>query len=782
VGRAAEVSKVADLLDKHELVTVTGPGGVGKTRLAGAVAEQVAGRFADGVWIAELAATLDPGLVPNVVAEALGLQLAPGVALADVLGRRQLLVVLDNCEHVLDAAASLCESLLAAADEVRVLATSREPLGVAGESRYRLGPLQLPAPENQAAVLRKAHDLADAVTLFADRARLADPSFVVDSGSAPIVAEIVTRLDGMPLAIELAAARVESMGVDQLAARLDDRLRLLTGTGRAAGGRHASLAAAADWSYRLLDGEQQLVFRALSVFPGPFGLEATEAVAGPSAGPTVLRLVDCSLVLPPRSGLDGRARYTLLETLRAFGSERLTEAAERESVEAAMAGYALEVAESAAIGLQTSASELPALSRLDADSAMLQFALAWALHHDSEIACRLAIALSAWWDVRSRWAEGYRLLTEASRHVVAGTELWCSAQNWLGYLSSFTSVPTSLSHVNALIDALTGSAQRVPMLALAHAGRATCLANLNRHVEAGDEARRALDLAAELGDPVGQAAALMVLGYLTWTAGDIASTLDWFRRAQELNLGAVPGWLARICNKYLAGALGDAGQPAEARQYATRSLELARQAGSLYDESSSLRTMAMIDVENGDMGSAQALLREAIGLYSRCGAGQLLLGLLQSCADVCARMGRWRETTTLIAARDAVSEATIHAVDPLPEKSARNARLALGEAEAQAAEQRGAAMTPDAAAGYALEVLADERGSKRDRGIVDGPLSPRERELVLLVAQGRTDAQIAAQLFISIRTVRSHLDRIRDKTGCRRRADLTRLALQAGLI
>jgi predicted ATPase len=215
VGRAADVAKVAELLAEHRLVTVTGPGGVGKTRLAGAVAAEVADRFADGVWLAELAATLDASLVPGAVADALGLQLAPGVGLLNALSRQQLLVVLDNCEHVLDAVASLCESLLAAADDVRVLVTSREALGVTGEARYRLGPLRLPVLDNPAAVAASGDGgTAEAVTLFADRARLAVPGFVVDAVSAVAVAQIVARLDGMPLAIRAGrgAGRVARLG------------------------------------------------------------------------------------------------------------------------------------------------------------------------------------------------------------------------------------------------------------------------------------------------------------------------------------------------------------------------------------------------------------------------------------------------------------------------------------------------------------------------------------------------------------------------------------------
>ena len=316
VGRAGPVREVAGLLERHRLVMVTGPGGVGKTRLAGQVARAVAGRFADGAWLAELAPVRDPAQVPAVVAAALGVREQPGVpaaeAVARVLARQQLLLVLDNCEHVIGAAAGLCAGLLAACDDVRVLATSREPLALAGEARYRLGPLALPGPGEAAEA-----GGSEAVALFADRARQVDAHFTLDGQAGPVVARLVTRLDGMPLAIELAAARVEALGAGQLLDRLDDRFALLTAGDRLAAGRHRSLAATVEWSYRLLEEGERRVFRLVSVFPGPFTLEAAEAVAGPGAGPALLHLVDCSLLVPPRAGPDSRWRYVMLETLRA---------------------------------------------------------------------------------------------------------------------------------------------------------------------------------------------------------------------------------------------------------------------------------------------------------------------------------------------------------------------------------------------------------------------------------------------------------------------------------
>ena len=319
VGRAGPVREVAVLLEQYRLVTVTGPGGAGKTRLAGEVAGQVAGRFEDGVWLAELAMVRDPEQVAAVVAVALGVREQPGVpaavTLARVLARQQLLLVLDNCEHVLGAAAELCAELVAACDDLRILATSREALRVEGEARYRLGPLAVPDPDDLADAAG-----AEAVVLFADRARQADAHFVLDGRTGPEVARLVARLDGMPLAIELAAARVEALGVSQLLARLDDRFALLASGDRLAPSRQRSLAATVEWSYQLLDEHERRAFRAVSVFPGPFTLEGAEAVAGTGAGLAVLRLVDCSLLAPPRTGVDGRPRYVMLDTLRAYGA------------------------------------------------------------------------------------------------------------------------------------------------------------------------------------------------------------------------------------------------------------------------------------------------------------------------------------------------------------------------------------------------------------------------------------------------------------------------------
>jgi len=769
------VHEVTGLLDRDRLVTVTGPGGAGKTRLAGQVAGQVAGRYADGAWLAELAPVRDPVLVPAVVAAALGVReqraLPAAAALARVLARRQLLLVLDNCEHVIGAAAELCAGLLAACDEVRVLATSREPLRVAGEARYRLGPLALPDPDDLAHAAG-----AEAVALFADRARRADPRFALDGDNGPVVA----RLDGMPLAIELAAARVEALGVAGLLDRIGDRFALLTEGDRGAADRQRSLAATVEWSYRLLEERERRVFRAVSVFPGPFTLEAAEAVAGPGAGPAVLRLVDCSLLSPPQAGPDGRLRYVMLETLRAYGAGLLAEAGEQERAEAALARYALGVAGQAAAGLQAGPGESAAARWLDAEDATTRQVLTWAIVHDAALALRLALALAPWWQLRGRLAGQYPLLRQAAGRAEVGSDGWCAAQVWLGWTAQWSAdLVVSLGHFTAARDT---AADRPPSRALtaALAGRATALRQMGRTAEAASDGRRALALARQMEDPAGELMALMNLSLDAAYAGHHDEAVRLARQAGQITAG-IPGGLARTRSSVLTMVLADAGDLAEAARAGAAGLARARDAGDLQTQAALLPRIVDLELRAGRTGDAAAHLREGLQVAVRTGRWlDLRFGLFQ-CGELCAATGRSAEALTLWAAADR-HEGLIDSPWFVlrREEQLRQARQALGPGRARAAEDRGAAMSLATAAEYAL--MLTDPGPQQPAAPDPGTLSARERELVTLVARGRTNAEIAAELYISVRTVGSHLDRIRDKTGCRRRADLTRLALTTGLV
>jgi non-specific serine/threonine protein kinase len=781
IGRDGPLGEVSRLLAGHRLVTVTGPGGAGKTRLAGEVTRRVAGRFADGVWLVELASVQDPAQVAAVVAAALGVREQPGLAaaeaLARVLARQQMLLVLDNCEHVIGAAAALCAGLLLACDDVRVLATSREPLRVGGEARYRLGPLALPGLGDPADAGR-----AEAVALFADRARDADAHFLLDEKTAPAVARLVARLDGMPLAIELAAAQVEALGVAQLLERLDDRFELLAAGDRLAPSRQRSLAAAVQWSYQLLDEQQQRVFRAVSVFSGPFTLEAAEAVAGDGAGPVVLHLVDCSLLVPPRAGPDGRARYGMLETLRAYGAARLGEAGEQGEVAAALAGYALRVAQEAAVGLQTRTGELEAARWLDAEDATMRQVLAWAMGHDPQVALRLADALGWWWWLRGRLPGLYPLLREVAGYAEPGSDRWRAAQFWLGWTAFFShDFAGALDVFTALRDAAGPGPSRV--LADALAGRSSPLRELGQIHQATEDARRSLAVARELGYGFGEVMALAHLAYAAAAAGDVEDAVRLARQADQFP-GEIPGSIARSCSMWLTEVLIQADNFAAADRVCAAALPASQDAGDLFSLPGLLSQMVRLDLQAARTGAARAHLREALQLASQTW-GQLW-NFLDLCGHLCAATGRYAEAVTAWAAHAALARDTAFAdwpgdarlrLDPL-----RAARQALGPGRAQAAEERGAAMSLATAAEYALLLTAAEPQPAPGPGPGLGQLSARERELVTLVAQGATNAQIAAQLFISVRTVSSHLDRIRDKTGCRRRADLTRLALTAGLV
>jgi predicted ATPase/DNA-binding SARP family transcriptional activator len=421
VGRDEELSEVGRLLDRSRLTTLTGPGGAGKTRLAVEAARTQLTTMPDGVWLIELAPVTDPGEVAQTVLATLGLRdqallatrprrpvaeepIEPLGRLVAALSDKQALLVLDNCEHLVSAAATLADRVLRTCARVRIVATSREPLGIDGENLWPVQPLALPPPDADADTARRYA----AVRLLADRAGAVCPGFAVTAANVTALVRVCRALDGMPLAIELAAARFRAMAPEQVAARLDDRFRLLTGGSRTALPRHQTLRAVVDWSWELLDDAERALCRRLSVFAGGATLESAEQVCagGPVAPAGILdlltALVDKSLLVARHD--PGGTRYRMLETIRAYGQERLAEAGELDATRAAHAAYLLGLAEAAADQLHR-VDQLTWLDRLAAEHDNLHTAMRWAIATgDALTAVRLVAAVGWYW-----WLRGYKV-------------------------------------------------------------------------------------------------------------------------------------------------------------------------------------------------------------------------------------------------------------------------------------------------------------------------------------------------------------------------------------
>lgn len=782
VGREDEVDRLVHLLMTHRLVTVVGPGGVGKTRLAAEVTRRVGDRFNDQIWLVELGAISTPEKVLSSIDARLGIQQQSGrstvQAAAEVLSGAPTLLVLDNCEHLVPAVAAFCSELLARCDDVVILTTSRAQLGLTGEARLRLRPL---SARTNGGVNRDTAGVA----LFVDRVRLVDPSLELSAESAALVPQIVTRLDGLPLAIELAAARVEFFGMAQLHTRLAEPLRVLTQGSRAAPPRHRSLRATVDWSYQLLSDPLRRTFRRLAILPGPFTLRAAETVAGSDAESSVGQLVDCSLLTPPRVGTDGRARYLMLETLRSFALEHLNESGEREDAESAMVDFAVQVASAAATDMRTAGGEAAAARHLDAEDTLLREAMSSALDGHPEQAARMAVALAPWWQLRGRAPTGYPLLERALDGYPDRGEVRLTAHKWLGRLAHSTAeYGRALAHFSTLC---ASSSVDEPSRDLVDGliGKSGSLRNLGELAEAGGAAHEALHAAQQLNYAEGEVLALAQLSLVAEYADDAEAATRWALLAARIDANRLPDKVARRVQLVLTVALADSDDMDTARETCDAGLESARAAGDVTMQADFLSFTTHIALREEHLSDAGAHILESLRLTATSGDSIRVLDCLDDCARLCAATGRPAEAITLWAARKAgaaalgapsLAQDARRRREPLLRASRR-----LGPQAVRAAERRGTQMNLQTASEFA-SMLAGSAKHKTSDAAEAMQLTPREKELLVLVAQGRTDAQIADELFISIRTVRSHLDRIRDKTGSRRRADLTMLALRAGLV
>jgi predicted ATPase/DNA-binding SARP family transcriptional activator len=636
VGREQELDAVAELLRTHRLVTLTGVGGAGKTRLALEAAAQQVGAWTDGVWLVDLTAHADPQTTPSVVARALGVRERPDVSaldgLVEHLRTEELLIVLDNCEHLGTACGELVDEVLRASPSVRVLATSRSPLGAPGEIDYAVDPLPTPTdglPAGEAARFAS-------VRLFVERGRAARRDFAATPTEMTTVARICRELDGLPLAIELAAAQTKALSVDDIAARLDDRFRLLRSRRRLVAPRHQTLRATIDWSYELLELEERELLAALSAFAGGFTRDSVAAICAGGdlvqAEELVSRLVESSLVVAePR---DGATRYRLLETIREYAAERLDSPTTRDELHRSHAAHFLEIAEQARTDDPVGKGE--ALELLDRERDNLHAAMQRTLAASSELAVPLAVALRHYWLIR-----GYR-------------------RQGLDWLEQALSLPTSA---------------RSPARAVALSGAALLARLLGDFTRAEALAHEGAALARAVGPPFALAVSLNVLTTLAARAGDFASARAHSDQSVAVARAAGDLRLEALALFILAEGSLHGGRYADVRHVGGRALDLARTAGDREVVALALARLGIAAAHDRRFDEASAHLAEAMEHARALGFPETAAWCCEGLALVAAEHGHVVRAARLLGAGESLRRAGGGVVQPA-EAAVREATLA----------------------------------------------------------------------------------------------------------
>jgi non-specific serine/threonine protein kinase len=686
IGREREMEEVKRLLSNTCLLTLTGSGGCGKTRLALKVAEGLVEDYKDGVWLVELASLSDPSLIPQAVAVDLEVREQPGRPLMDTLldylRPKQMLLVLDNCEHLIGACSTLADALLRACPNLKILAASREGLGISGEMTYRVPSLSLPDPKSLGSVEASALTMYEAARLFIDRALAVQPTFTVTKSNAPGVAQICHRLDGIPLAIELAAARVKALSVEQIATRLDDRFRLLTGGSRTALPRQQTLRATIDWSYDLLSETERALLQRLSVFAGGWALEAAEAICedvgsySPIHREDVLdlltHLVNKSMVVVDEQS--GEARYRLLETVRQYARDKLLESGEAATLRGRHLEWFMALAERAEPEL-FDADQVIWFSRLDAELDNIRAALQWSLGGgETDVGARqdmpLQFAATLWWFWRVRgylieglgWLERALAMssgasTPARAKALYGAGSLASSQG--DYERSVALAQEGLAICRELGDKV-GITHSLYILAR-HKGRYQ--GNYEEAVKLYEEV---VVLRREIGDKRGIAHSLFTLGHFVLHQGD-------YERA------------AALCEEGLA---------------------MCRELGEKWGIAVSIGILGLVARYRGDYGQATALFKEGLVLLREVGEKYGIAWCLEGLAGVAGAQGHPERAARLFGAAEALREAIgtpiQHSDRTLYDRSVAAVRAALGEEAFKAAWAEGWRMTMEEAVAYAL--------------------------------------------------------------------------------
>jgi predicted ATPase/DNA-binding CsgD family transcriptional regulator len=743
VGRRRELVEVRDLLQRARLVTLTG---VGKTRLALRVGADVRRAFPDGVWLVELAGLREPGLVAQSVVAALGLrEQTAGWSLArlsDLLADRQLLLVLDNCEHLVDPCAVLADTLLKTCPEVRILTTSRQPLRINGEHCVEVQPLAPPEPGVAASPASVGRN--EAVTLFVERAAAVIPGFHLNDVNADAVASICRRLDGIALAIELAAGRLRALSVDQLLSRLDSRYDVLVGGSRAAVPRQQTMRALIDWSFELCTPAEQQLWARVSIFVDGFSLHAAEEVCTSEQIPrsaifeTIEGLVDKSIVSADRA--NGEARYRMAETLREYGLQRLDESGERVSTQLRARDWCAQLADQLASGW-FSPKQADLLRVLRSEHGNIRAALDFCHAEPGESRPGLAMAanLRHYWMSSGRLGEG--------RH-------------WLDRLLAESPDPTGERLRALCVCALltTGPSGPVPAVDVML-----------------DEASV---LARDLGDTWGEAFVAQIrgvarlfgqprsaIGLLEWAAAEHRRLGDLGSTAYDLALVATA-----------KSAAGDA----DASKVLDECVALCDAAGENWVRALALWAVGVERSKAGDFAGAVAAQQASLRLRVPLAVHYLIALNLDALAWLAVEVGDSDRAARLLGAAEAIVRDVGGALvaqgptGPMHASYEARARDALGQKAFNASREEGVRMGFENAVAFALgdRVAAAEPLSRQTGGAAGSRLSPRELEVAHLVARGFTNKQVAAALVISLRTAEGHVIHILTKLGFSSRSQI----------